>query len=135
MAHFAELDENNVVIRVIVVSNDEIKDPLTGEEVEMLGIAFCKKTYGGNWIQTSYNGNIRKQYAGIGYTYNEELDAFIKPKPFDSWILNPDTAEWESPIGNHPEITNEQILSGLLYEWDEKLLQWNLKSLELPSES
>ena len=77
MAHFARLDENNVVTQVIVVDNKDITDPHTGEEDEILGIAFCKKLLGGKWVQTSYNNNFRKRYAGIGYTYDKALDAFI----------------------------------------------------------
>jgi hypothetical protein len=71
MAHFAKIDENNVVTQVIVVDNKDITDPFTGQEDEILGIAFCKKLLGGNWVQTSYNStNTRKRYAGVGYTYN-----------------------------------------------------------------
>ena len=78
MAHFAELDSNNVVLRVIVVANSDTSDA-NGNEVESIGVAFCQKLLGGNWKQTSYNGNIRKNYAGIGYTYDVELDEFIAP--------------------------------------------------------
>jgi hypothetical protein len=99
MAHFAELDQNKNVIQVIVVANDEILD--NGIESEQKGIAFCKSLYGENthWIQTSYNNNFRKNYAGIGFTYDEILDGFISPKPQDiegvTWWLNPDTCRWE----------------------------------------
>lgn len=79
MAHFAELDENNVVKQVIVVHNNELLD--NGVESEAKGIQFCQSLFGGNWIQTSYNGNIRKNYAGIGYTYDSVRNAFIPPKP------------------------------------------------------
>ena len=102
MAHFCQLDENNIVTKVIVVDNKEIADPFTGQEDEILGIAFCKKLLGGKWVQTSYNGNIRKRYAGIGYSYNVSLDAFVAPSPFPSWILNTETADWESPVGPAP---------------------------------
>ena len=95
MAHFAKIDENNVVTQVIVVDNKDITDPFTGQEDEILGIAFCKKLLGGNWVQTSYNSTIRKRYAGINYTYNKALDAFVAPKPFESWVLNTETAERE----------------------------------------
>lgn len=93
MAHFAELDENNLVKQVIVVHNNELLD--NGVESEAKGIAFCQSLFGGNWKQTSYNGNIRKNYAGIGYTYDEERDAFIPPKPEGDWVLNEDTCQWE----------------------------------------
>ena len=82
MAHFAKIDENNVVTQVIVVDNKDITDPFTGQEDEILGIAFCKKLLGGNWVQTSYNNNFRKRYAGIGYKFDKALDAFVPPKPF-----------------------------------------------------
>lgn len=104
MAHFAQLDENNTVIQVIVVSNDIIKDA-NGNEVEELGISFCKKLLGENtnWKQTSYNNNFRVRYAGIGYTYNETLDAFIPPKPFNSWVLDEDIADWQPSDNFEPE--------------------------------
>ena len=97
MAHFAQLDENNVVTQVIVVSNNELLDA-SGVEREEMGIGFCQRLFGGNWKQTSYNHNFRKRYAGIGYTYNAELDAFVPPKPYPSWILNNTEANWEAPI-------------------------------------
>lgn len=94
MAHFAELDENDLVNRVIVVHNNELLND-DGEEVEQLGIDFCVANFGGNWIQTSYNGNFRKNFAGIGYNYDKERDAFISPKPLGNWLLNEDTCRWE----------------------------------------
>lgn len=117
MAHFAELDNNDVVLRVIVVSNADTSTP-DGTEVESIGVAFCQRLFGGNWKQTSYNGNFRKRYAGIGYTYNSDLDAFIPPKPYPSWILNETTAEWEAPV---PYPTD-----GKVYFWDEGTLSWQL---------
>lgn len=92
MAHFAELDDQNIVLRVIVVHNNELLD--NSVESEAKGIAFCKALFGGNWKQTSYNANIRKNYAGIGFTYDSARDAFIPPKPGDSWVLNEDTCQW-----------------------------------------
>lgn len=81
MAHFAELDENNIVMRVIVVSNSDLLNE-NGEETEQKGIEFCKSLFGQDtkWVQTSYNNNIRKYFAGIGYTYNQELDEFVPPE-------------------------------------------------------
>lgn len=134
MAHFAQLDENNIVTRVIVVDNKDIIDPQTGEEDEIIGIAFCKKLLGGNWKQTSYNDNIRVRYASVGYSYNEELDAFIAPKPHNSWVLNNETANWESPIGDSPELTEEESEAGSFYQWDEENTQWNLVTPEPPAE-
>jgi hypothetical protein len=120
MAHFAQLDDNNVVIGVIVVDNKDTSDT-NGVENEDIGIGFCKKLFGAptRWKQTSYNNNMRFRYAGIGYTYNEELDAFIPPKPFESWILDAETALWQSPLGPHPSLTDEQIESNSFYRWDE----------------
>lgn len=117
MAHFAELDENNVVTRVIVVGNKDTSDA-NGVEKEYIGKAFCERLYGGNWVQTSYNGNIRKNYAGIGYTYNSDIDAFVPPKPYASWVLNNDTAQWEAPTPMPDD--------GQMYSWDEDTTSWEL---------
>jgi hypothetical protein len=134
MAHFAQLDANNIVTQVIVVDNKEIADPHTGEEDEILGIAFCKKLLGGKWVQTSYNGGIRKRYAGIGYQFSKELDAFIPPKPFESWVLNSETADWESPVGPAPALTEAETEAGSRYEWDEEDGAWNLVTPEPAAE-
>lgn len=131
MAHFAQLDENNVVLTVIVVGNDVIRDPETGRESEEIGIQFCKNhinDQNSKWKQTSYNRRIRKHYAGPGYTYNEAIDAFVPPKPFESWILNEETAEWVSPLGPAPELTDEQRITKY-YAWNEETAQWNLSDL------
>jgi hypothetical protein len=116
MAHFAQLDENNVVTQVIVVGNNELLDA-NGQEREELGVAFCQRLFGGNWKQTSYNHGMRVRYAGIGYTYNADLDAFVPPKPFASWTLNTETAAWDAP---KPMPTTE----GKFYHWDETSLSW-----------
>lgn len=134
MAHFAKIDENNVVTQVIVVDNKDITDPHTGQEDEILGIAFCKKLLGGNWVQTSYNNNLRVRYAGIGYTYNRALDAFVPPKPFESWVLNNETADWESPVGPAPALTEEETSAFSRYEWDEENGAWNLVTPEPAAE-
>jgi hypothetical protein len=114
MAHFAELDESNIVTQVIVVHNNELLD--NGVESEAKGIAFCESLFGGNWIQTSYNGNIRKNYAGIGHTYDASRDAFIAPQPFNSWTLDEDSCKWQAPTP-HPE-------DGKVYYWSEDDLSW-----------
>jgi hypothetical protein len=101
MAHFAQLDENNVVTQVIVVGNKDCSDA-NGVEKESIGIAFCERLFGGNWKQTSYNGTIRKNYAGIGYTYDAARDAFIPPQPSAEWTLDEETCQWVNP--NPPEI-------------------------------
>ena len=96
MAHFAQLDINNVVKQVIVVDNNELLES-DGTENPVKGAVFCQSLLGGNWIQTSYNGRIRKNYAGIGYTYDSVRDAFIPPKPVTGdWILNENTCQWEA---------------------------------------
>ena len=112
MAHFAELDDNNIVKQVIVISNKEILD--NGIESEAKGIEFCQSLFGGKWIQTSYNSNIRGTYAGIGYSYNEEEDIFIVPKPYPSWIRS--GSFWNAPT---PTPTD-----GKPYTWDESTLTW-----------
>jgi hypothetical protein len=122
MAHFAELDENNVVLRVTVVNNDVLVDNQTGKENEYLGVAFCQRLFGGNWVQTSYNGKFRKRYAGIGYTYNRQYDAFISPKPYPSWTLNMTTLDWEAPA---PYPTD-----GKIYTWDEATQSWVLVGIQ-----
>jgi hypothetical protein len=140
MGHFAKLDENNIVTQVIVVDNKDITDPFTGQEDEILGIAFCKKLLGGKWVQTSYNGNIRKRYAGVNYSYNKALDAFVPPAPFDSWVLVDETADWEAPLGPAPELTEEEIEAGSRYQWNEEAYQednttgWELITPEPPAE-
>ena len=124
MAHFCKLDENNIVTQVIVVANEDTTDT-NGVEVEEIGVAFCKKLLGAetNWKQTSYNNNFRVRYAGISYTYNEELDAFIPPSPFPSWVLVEETADWVSPLGAAPTLTEEQITSRSFYRWNEEAYQ------------
>ena len=124
MAHFAKIDENNVVTQVIVVANEDTTDT-NGVEVEEIGVAFCKKLLGAetNWKQTSYNNNFRVRYAGISYLYSEELDAFIAPSPHNSWVLVEETADWESPLGAAPELTEEEIASRSFYKWDEDAYQ------------
>lgn len=99
MAHFAELDLNNIVLRVLVVDNKMIKDE-QGNEVEQLGIDFLKSLLGQEtvWVQTSYNGKFRKNYAGIGYTYDQIRDAFIAPQPEgEGWIFDEETCTWSNP--------------------------------------
>jgi len=115
MAHFAEIDDNNIVLRVIVVANKDTADA-NGNEVESIGVAFCQRLLGGNWVQTSYHGNIRKNYAGIGYTYDAAIDAFVPPQPYPSWVLNTNTAQWEAPV---PYPTD-----GKMYSWDEATQSW-----------
>lgn len=118
MAHFAQLDENNVVTQVIVVHNNDLIDE-SGNESEAKGIAFCQSLFGANthWVQTSYNANIRKHYAGAGFTYDTARDAFIPPKPeaFPSFVLDEATCTWKPPI-DRPTDT--------VYRWDEPSVSW-----------
>jgi len=114
MAHFAQLDDNSVVTQVIVVHNNELLD--NGVESEAKGVAFCQALLGGTWKQTSYNANIRKNYAGIGYTYDAGRDAFIPPQPFQSWTLVELTCTWQAPV---PMPTDSKP-----YRWDEATLSW-----------
>ena len=116
MASFAKIGLNNKVIEVLAVSNDTIKDA-NGIEQEALGIDFLTKLTGwAIWKQTSYNSNMRKNFAGKGYTYDEDKDAFIPPKTFNSWILNEETCQWEAPIA--------RPASGR-YNWNEEKQQWD----------
>jgi len=116
MAHFAQLDENNVVLQVIVVGNDMVDD-LPYPESESVGVAYCQSLFGTDtrWKQTSFNHNFRHWYAGIGYTYDDNLDAFIEPQPFPSWSLDTLACVWVPPVP-YPE-------DGLYY-WDEGTLTW-----------
>jgi hypothetical protein len=119
MAHFAKLDKDNVVTEVNVVNNIELLTP-DGHESEILGVAFLIRWSGGysNWKQTSYNGKIRKNYAGVGYKYDAQRDAFIPPQPFPSWTLNEASCLWESPT---PYPTDGQF-----YQWNEATTSWML---------
>lgn len=142
MAHFAELDSNNVVKQVIVVNDNDCADK-DGIESEDIGIGFLKKQFGSDtiWKQTSYNNSIRARYAGPGYSYDPNLDVFLRPKPYPSWVLNETTYEWEAPILPRPIPTAEEIGDNLpisvIYDWDEDLYQsdntkgWVLKYLQI----
>jgi len=124
MAHFAELNENNIVTRVIVVHNNEIT--VDGQELEFKGIDFCEGLFGHrNWVQTSYNGNIRYNFAGVGYTWDSENDAFYAPQPYASWSLNEDY-KWEAPVPYPEDASPEKI-----YEWDEDNLTWKVVELTI----
>lgn len=113
MAHFAKI-ENGIVTQVIVISND--KAPGEFPQSEAPGAEFCSNLLGGEWKQTSYNNNFRVRYAGIGYEYSSEHDAFIAPKPYNSWILNLENLDWKAPI-DYPQ-------DGKIYEWNEDNVNW-----------
>jgi len=125
MAHFAKIGLNGKVIEVIKVNNEVILDA-NGNESEVNGVDFLTKLTGWSiWKQTSYNANIRKNFAGIGYTYDEDRDAFIPKKPYPSWLLDEETCRWEAPIIK-PELTQEQINNNNYYVWNETNQTWDL---------
>lgn len=115
MAHFAEIDAQNVVTRVVVVANEDCLDA-NGQENEAVGAGFLARLLGGRWVQTSYNATIRKNYAGVGFRYDATLDAFIPPQPFASWTLDTETCQWVAPVP-YPS-------DGGLYAWDEAGTSW-----------
>tara|TARA_B100001559_G_C16479268_1_gene612901 strand:- start:382 stop:753 length:372 start_codon:yes stop_codon:yes gene_type:complete len=116
MAHFA-LIKNNIVQQVVIIDNDKLINT-EGNEQEALGVTCCHSLFGtdSTWIQTSYNDNIRKNFAGIGYTYDLTRDAFIAPKPHASWVLNESTCRWEAPTP-YPD-------DGNAYTWNESTTSW-----------
>jgi hypothetical protein len=137
MASFVKLNSENIVITVESVVNEVIKDS-NGIEQEQLGIDFLRNLYkepNANWKQTSYNTvngvhklggtPFRKNHAGIGHIYDENRDAFIPPKIFNSWVLNENTCDWEAPVAK-PELTQEQIDNKNYYNWNEQTLTWDL---------
>jgi hypothetical protein len=137
MAHYAELNENNEVIYVAYMDNETITDE-NDNEVEELGIQHLHTHHGADrrWVRTSYRGNFRNKYAGLGDTYREDLDMFISPQPFASWILNETTGQWEAPTPQ-PELTEEQLNDETYtyyYFWDEETQSWSLNQIEKPTE-
>jgi hypothetical protein len=146
MAYFAKLGTGNIVEQVISINNAVITDN-NGIEQEQLGVDFINNLYNTRdvWKQTSYNTrggkyynldntlgdqskSFRKNYAGIGYTYNETRDAFIPPKPFNSWVLNETTYDWEAPVAR-PEFTQEQIDNKSYCIWNESILNWDIRTV------
>jgi hypothetical protein len=118
MAHFAKLGTGNIVERVEIVSNDIAT-------TEQAGADFLNNLYKSRdvWKQTSYNGNIRKNFAGIGFKYDQARDAFIAPKHFNSWILNEDTCQWEAPVA----MPTTELEDNQYYSWNESIVNWELK--------
>jgi len=125
MAYFAKLGTGNIVEQVISINNVVITDA-NGVEQEQLGVDFINKLYNTRdvWKKTSYNNNIRKNYAGIGYHYDQARDAFIAPKPFNSWILNEDTCRWEAPIS----MPTTELEENQYYSWNESIINWEIKT-------
>jgi hypothetical protein len=126
MAHFAQLDTSGKVLQVITVANAEILDS-SGSESEEKGISFCKDLFGEDtdWVQTSYTGSFRKQFASVGFTYNKDNDLFIRPCPLKGLRLNPETFDWEYP--------SEPPLDGYLYSWDQDQEDWARVEKPFPS--
>ena len=125
MAHFAKLGTGNIIEQVISINNSVITDA-NGIEQEKLGVDFINKLYNTRdvWKQTSYNGNIRKNFAGIGFKYDQARDAFIPPKTFNSWTLNEDTCQWEAPVA----MPTEQLENNQYYSWNESAINWEIKT-------
>lgn len=121
MAHFAEIGLNNTVLRVVVIHNNELIDE-NGQESEAKGIEFCRNLFGGTWLQTSYNGTIRKNFAGIEFTYDSERDAFIPPRPYASWVLNEQTCQWQAPVAIPADAGTGEPPKR--YRWDEATTNW-----------
>jgi hypothetical protein len=121
MAHFAELDDQNNVLNVVVVNNSDI-DNFPFPESESVGIAYLQSVFGDGliWKQTSYNSNFRRQYAEIGGSYYEPLDVFVSPKPFPSWVFQTSDATWQAPI---PKPIAPQ---NYLVAWNEQYLEWDI---------
>jgi len=124
MAYFAKLGTGNIIENVISINNSIITDA-NGIEQEQLGVDFINKLYKTEdvWKQTSYNRNFRKNYAGIGYQYDPQRDAFIAPKPFNSWILNETTCQWKEPVA----MPTEELEDNQYYSWNEIILNWEIK--------
>ena len=128
MAHFAELDDNNIVLRVVVIGNDIPANGGTLEDNDMHidGEKWCISFFkGGIWKQTSYNHNFRKQYAGIGYTYDSAKNKFISPQPHNSWALDAND-DWKAPV-TYPTDTTKKTIS-----WNEENLKWTARDFEDP---
>ena len=132
MAHFAQIDENNIVQQVIVVSNDDCLD-FDGSESK-LGIAFCKNLLGAdtNWVRTSYNNNIRSRYASIGDKYDSTNDVFLSPPPFPSWVLNTSTWDWDAPVALPDDAGIDDAdnpTESVRYDWDEDSTSWTNRTV------
>jgi hypothetical protein len=115
MAHFAELDDNNNVLRVVVIKNEDTADA-KGVEKEHIGAAFCERLFGGRWVKTSYNSSIRARFAGVGMIYNEQYDCFMDVQPFPSWTIDATTKDWVAPTAEPND--------GKKYDWNEATLSW-----------
>ena len=128
MAHFAELDDNNVVQRVIVVGNDvtTAAGPLGENDMHVDGETWCSTKLGGVWKQTSYSKAFRKQYAGMGYVYDSSKDKFLTPQPYASWLLD-DNDDWQAPVAV-PALGTGSTGKEIVPKWDEDNLRWTGKA-------
>ena len=130
MAHFAKIDDNGIVLTVVVIADSDTADS-DGNEVEAIGVAFCKSLFGAdtNWVQTSYNDNLRCRYAGKGMKYDSDNDVFYKLSDYPSWVLNTSTWEWEPPIDKPDDAgplggSRDFPAQHVDYTWDEDTISW-----------
>ena len=131
MAHYAQIDSNNIVTQVIVVADADTADA-QGNHMESIGLAFCQRLIGGNWKQTSYNTQggthtnggtpFRGNYAGIGYTYDPTNDVFYAPQPYPSWTISAPTWTWTPPVPYPTDVGTEELPKR--YNWDENNRTW-----------
>lgn len=124
MAHFAQIDENGTVVQVIVVNNFDCVNA-EGVEDEAVGAAFCNSLIPGTWVQTSYNGKTRKNFAAVGGTYDATRNAFIHPQPYASWLLDEDTCSWYPPVAM-------PVQEGFFYTWNEETIGWDEHAIPEP---
>jgi hypothetical protein len=127
MAHFAQINSDSIVTQVIVVGNEDAPN-------EAAGIAFCKNLLGAdtNWVQTSYNDNIRFRYAGIGMKYDSTNDVFYYPSPYPSWVLNTSTWEWDAPVALPDDAGYDDVdnpTEYVSYDWDEDTTSWTNRTV------
>ena len=133
MAHFAQIDENSIVQQVIVLNNEDCLDA-DNNESEAVGVAFCKSLLGSdtNWVQTSYNNNIRFRYAGISSKYDSTNDVFYEQQPYPSWVLNTSTWVWDAPVALPSDAGVDDVdnpTEYVSYDWDEDSTSWTNRTV------
>ena len=126
MASFVEIDASNIVIRGVVLDDKDTQDE-SGDEVESVGAKYLNEGFGGTWKKTSYNRNIRKNYAGIGFTFDSVRDAFYAPQPYPSWILDEDICQWDPPVERPDNVYDENAKLITQYKWNEDIGAWDEK--------
>lgn len=140
MAHFAKIDDNGIVLTVVVIADSDTADS-DGNEVEAIGVAFCKSLFGAdtNWVQTSYNNKIRCRYAGIGMKYDSTNNVFYPLSDYPSWVLNTSTWEWEAPVALPDDAgpdDRDNPTKHVAYTWEEDTTSWiNRTVIDLPTYS